>query len=204
MKPHQHIVAVTVIYLSALCVAQDSPKEFHWNWQKAEGLTWKDSISKSKNLSPEEREGLISALSAQIRPSMNELAIKSEEELRQFVVQIRVRAIDLTGNGSTEFIAQGMDDRSCSPTGNCDLWVFRRKGSSYVSILYSAVAQTYTIQPTVTHGFYDLVVGMHGSATEQDLKVYRFDGYKYRYAACYDANWTVFGKNDEILTLKEP
>jgi hypothetical protein len=52
--------------------------------------------------------------------------------------------------------------------------------------------------------FYDLVLGQHGSATEQGLALYNFDGRKYQRTACYDASWSFLGNNGEYHTRKEP
>jgi len=56
----------------------------------------------------------------------------------------------------------------------------------------------------MTNGLHDIVLGQHGSATEQGLTLFRFNGTRYRMIACYQANWTGFEKDGEIRDLKEP
>jgi hypothetical protein len=152
---------------------------------------------------------LINALASQLRPFMSDLGIESEQQLQEAAAQMRVKAVDLGGNGVGEFVAQGVGvgsepPRLCSPTGNCDFWVIRLNGDRYSVILHRIATQTFTIQPTLTNEFHDLVLGQHGSATDQGLTLYRFDGSKYRRVACYDANWSFLGKDGEYHTRKEP
>jgi hypothetical protein len=43
--------------------------------------------------------------------------------------ETRVKYVDLDGDGKPEVIAQAGGEKSgCSPTGNCPLWVLRRRG----------------------------------------------------------------------------
>jgi hypothetical protein len=70
--------------------------------------------------------------------------------------------------------------------------------------LEKGAVQDFTIQPTQTNGYFDLVLGMHGSATEQSLFLYQFRDGRYRRTGCYDANWTYLGKDGEYHHLKQP
>ena len=130
--------------------------------------------------------------------------IDTEQQLRDLAARTSIKAVDLDSNGPKQYLAQGSGGFLCSPTGNCETWVFRSDGEKYSMILHRIATQTFTIQPTVTNGFHDLVLGQHGSATEQGLTLYRFDGSKYRRIACYKANWTILGKDGEYHGLKEP
>jgi len=152
---------------------------------------------------------LTGAVAAQLRPFMSNLGIESEEQLREAAAQIQIKVVDLGDNGAREFLAQGVGvgptiPSLCSPTGNCEVWVIRLNGSKYSVILHRTATQTFTIQPTLTNGFHDLVLGQHGSATDTGLTLYRFDGSKYRRIACYDADWSFLGKDGEYHTRKEP
>jgi len=117
---------------------------------------------------------------------------------------MRVKAVDLGENGAREFVVQDSNDQSCSPTGNCEFWILQQNADKYSVILHRIATQTFTIQSTLTNGFHDIVLGQHGSATESGLTLYRFDGARYRRVACYDAAWTMIGKDDEVHELKEP
>ena len=177
---------------------------FNWDWRRVQELDTKDSILRSKRLSPAERTVLVDAIAAQLRPSMGDLEIRSERELRQVAMETRITLRDLNGDGNPEVIAQGAGMKSgCSATGNCPCWIFKRVNSRY-SILLSGQAQTFTVQPTKTRGFHDIVLGLHASAFEAELTVYKFDGTSYRDTACYDANWTYLGTDGESHHLHTP
>jgi hypothetical protein len=135
---------------------------------------------------------------------MSKMNIKTQQELEDVAARTRVKAVDLSGKGDRDFLAQIGVDWGCSPTGNCVSWVLRQHGDRYSVILHSIATQTFTIQPTVTNEFHGLVLGQHGSATLQELTLYRFDGSKYRSVACYDANWENLGKDGEYHLSKEP
>jgi hypothetical protein len=167
------------------------------------------SIAQSKALASKERAGLIKAVASQLRSFMSDLGIESEQQLREAAARTRIKAFDLSGKGVGEFVAQGVGvgpepPRLCSPTGNCEFWVFRQNGDKYSVILHRIATQSFTIQPTLTNGFHDLVLNQHGSAFEQGLTLYRFDGSRYRFVACYDANWEILGKDGEVHDQKEP
>jgi len=196
-------LAAWICWIISACPAQTSANGFRWDWRKSEKGNW-ERISQSKSLSARERIGLIELVASQLRPSMSKMEVKTEQELKDLAAQTRIKAVDLSGKGERDFLAQIGVDWGCSPTGNCDSWVVREKGDQYSAILYRTATQTFTIQPTVTNGFHDLVLGQHGSATMQELTLYRFDGSKYRSVACYDANWETVGKDGEYRQLKEP
>ena len=115
----------------------------------------------------------------------------------------RVKLVDLDGDGRPEVIAQGIGD-VCSRTGNCPFWVFQRVASGYKVILEKGAVQTFTVQPTRSNDYSDLLLSMHGSATEQELYSYQFGHGRYRSIACYDANWSYLDENGRIHELKRP
>ncbi|HLM82590.1 MAG TPA: hypothetical protein VK302_18450 [Terriglobales bacterium] len=202
------LLAIWICWSGFICLAQSPAKGFHWDWHKVEKDNW-ESIAQSKALSAKERAGLIEAVASQLRPFMSNLGIESEQGLREAAAKTRIKAVDLGGKSAGEFAAQGVGvgptpPRLCSPTGNCEFWVFRQNGDKYSVILHRTATQSFTIQPTITNGFHDLVLNQHGSAFEQGLTLYRFDGSRYRFVACYDANWEILGKDGEVHDLKEP
>lgn len=197
------LLAIWICWSGFLCLAQSPANGFHWDWRKVERDNW-ESIGQSKDLSANACAGLIKALVSQLRSYMPELNIQSEQELREVAARTRIKAVDLSGKGVREFLAQAGFQSACSPTGNCESWVLRQIGSEYSVILHRIATQTFTIQPTSTNGFHDLVLGQHGSATEQGLTLYRFDGAKYQKAGCYVANWEILGEDGEYHQLEEP
>jgi hypothetical protein len=176
------------------CLAQSSANAFHLG-RGIENEGW-EIISQSKTLSTSARGALSKAVAG--------VGAKSEQELQETAAHTRIKAVDLSGKGGEEFLAQSFGVQSCSPTGNCESWVLRQKDDNYSVILHRGAAQSFTIQPTMTNGLHDLVLGMHGSATMQGLTLYRFDGAMYRRAGCYVLNFTTLGKDGEVHNLDEP
>jgi len=200
------LLACTAPLIALLAFGQDTPQaiRFQRNWNKAKALALEQSISGSKDLSDAERSRLVDALASQLRPSMSYQGIKSEKELRDATGQYRVEMIDLRGDSKeTAFAVQGVGEYECSPTGNCGVQVFRPSEGRY-SVVLQGTAQSVWIWPTQTNGFYDIVLGMHGSATSTGLKLYKFDGSRYHRMACYNADFQYLGQDGEIHELENP
>lgn len=173
-------------------VAKTPRPTFHWKASEAQELGPEDRIKELKTLDPIERTALIKAIAAQIRPNMADLGIQSEKELRTVAADTRVKFIDMNEDGMPEVIAQAWGVQAgCGATGNCPFWVFSKSDNGYKLILGGDGwnFQIFTVQPTVTNGYHDLVLGFHDSASEKTLEVYRFKNGKYRRGACYDADW---------------
>ena len=187
------VLASWICSTGLLCLAQN-PGDFRLG-REVEDDGW-EIISQSKTLSETARAALIKIVAGG--------GTKSEQELQETASQTRIKAVDLSGKGGGQFLARGFGTQSCSPTGNCEAWVLRRNGDKFSVILHRGAAQTFTIQPTLTNGFHDIVLGMHGSATMQGLTLYRFDGTTYRRAACYDENFTILGQDGKVHNLDEP
>src|SRR6266568_4205285 len=189
-------------------IAQESGNRsrLEWDWRRADELSWKESISrtKNKNMTQAERNRLIAAITEQLRSSAADLGIGSNEELRNIAGETRVKYVHLSKSRVLEVIAQAGGERSgCSPTGNCPFWVLRRRGSEY-EVLLEAEAQTFTIQPIQSRGFSDLVLARHGSAFESEARVYKFNGESYASTRCYDVQWSEPDGEGEYHRLKKP
>ncbi len=176
-----------------------TPQEFHWNWKDWQELQADQSLRKAK-LSQRQKDAILRAIAHQLRPMMSDLDIKSEDQLRKVALDTRIRMIDLDHDGIPEVVAQGMVN--CSATGNCPFWVFRRFRRGY-RFLLEGEAQTFTIQPSLTNKFHDIVLSVHGSASESGLTDYRYIDGTYHDVGCYDASWTIL-EGDEVRDLKEP
>ncbi len=172
---------------------------FHWGWKESQNLFSAHSLRNSKMSKPE-KAALAKAIEAQIRPGMWALGIKSENQLVQAALNASVEMINLNQGGAPEVVAQVQG--FCSVDGNCDLWFFQRTPRGY-KLLIDAIGQSFTVQKTSTNGFWDIVVAMHGSATDQWLKVYRYARGRYWRSACYDADWAPL-ENGIVHQLKEP
>lgn len=169
--------AYMVALLVPACFAQESTarEDFRWNAGDAQELNWNQTIAKSE-LTKREKTELITAIRAQI----------GEDRPAAHLDQTQIELIHLNDSKRHEVIAQATGEDLCSPTGNCSLWVFKHGRKGYQVVL-DGIAQTFTIQPTITHGWHDIVLGMHGSAFETQLTVYKYDGKAYTSTACYMA-----------------
>jgi hypothetical protein len=144
-----------------------------------------------------ERLSLATAIGAQIGPPSPRTPYIAAEVLNANVKSIRLSEDE---KEPPQVVAQVQ--HLCSPTGNCSLWFFRRTSHGY-TLLLDAIGQGFTVQKTATNGFRDLVVNIHGSATDQGLKVYRYARGRYWRAACYDAEWAPL-ENGVVHRLNEP
>ena len=200
------IVAMSVLAVTANCqqsapAAKPHQGQSHCLVEGAHWLDGGDRIEATEALSPRDRSTLIDAISVQPRPGTKIGDATLEKDLLDAVKETRVKLIDLNGDGIPEVIAQASGNEFCSPTGNCEIWVFMRSGRRYRLILQGNSIQTYRICATRSGGLNDLVLGRHGSASESDLFVYRFANGTYHKSACYDANW-VSMVGDERHELK--
>jgi hypothetical protein len=174
-------------------------KSFQWNWRHGQELSAEQSLRKAK-VTEEQRKAIAGAIADQIRPMMADLSIESETDLLKAALDTRVKLIDLSADGVREVVAQGMVN--CGATGNCPFWVWR-KGKGKYELLLEGYAQTFTIQESVTNGFYDIVLSTHGSSSSGDLKVYRYHDGAYQEAGCYDYDWDVV-EGEKVRELTEP
>jgi hypothetical protein len=209
MKP----VLIAVFLLASLAVptsaqqptpvARTHKANLDWLFKGTQELGENDRIKATKALTPDERKAIIEAITAQYKFGRGVWNVNSEKELQDDIANTLIKLIDLNGDGIPEVIAQASDDVSCSPTGNCTIWVFMRSGNGYKLILKKGAIQTFTITSKRTNGFNDLVLGQHGSAVEQALYVYRFVDGKYRQGQCYSVRFTRL-VGDEEQELDEP
>lgn len=169
-------------------------QSFHWNWRDTQ--TADHTLAEDTQISTADKASLLKVLTLQF---------KGDPQPSVRAAETRIKAIDLNGDGVPEIIAQTVGVGNwCSPTGNCAFWVFQKAASGYKVILDKGAVQSFTVQAARNDGFSDLVLAMHGSATEQDLYLYRFSHGSYHRTACYDANWEYLDKNGELHELKEP
>jgi hypothetical protein len=197
---------LTLLTVLAACQQTVAPAEFHWNSTKWQELSWKQSIGRQK-LPPTLKADLMQTLVEQMREDQcgsDQRGRLSERQMRLAAQKARIAFVDLAARGSNEIIAQAGDDAQCSPTGNCSLWVLRLEKDGYHVILSAESEQTFTIQTTRTNGFRDLVLGMHGSAFESELRLYKFDGSSYKRAGCYEATWQITDEHGNAQRLEEP
>lgn len=172
---------------------QRAPK-FKWGQGQAQELD--KGIADDDNISAGDRTALLHAFAREFNDYPTPPSPMERAE------QTRVKFIDLNGDGIPEVIAQPIGD-ICG-AANCPLYVFQKSGTNYQVILKKGAAQTVTVQRTRTNGYLDVVVGMHGSATEEGLFVYQFSEGRYRRTHCYNESFTELGKDGEVHELEKP
>jgi hypothetical protein len=193
-----------LLLFSGYALAQANPKnpprpEFHWDSHAWQELSGKDWLEKAR-IRKAEREAIAEAITEELKSSKEDFDLDTKENLREAVMKTRVKMIDLNGDGVPEVVAQAF--AGCSATGNCPFWIFRKTGKHYEPLLETN-GQTFTIQKHSTRGYKDIVVSVHGSATQSGLTDYRYSDGQYVAAGCYDAEWEVLEGN-EVREWKAP
>jgi hypothetical protein len=170
----------------------------HWDSRRSDELSWKQSVSRRTRLSSSERARLSSSISNQLKDTD-----LSAMELRKIASESRIKYVELNADNQPEIIVQPASGALCSPTGNCPFWLFRRVKDGY-ELLLDAEAQTFTIQPTTSHGFRDVVLTRHGSAFESDGQEFRFNGKRYQLFRTFAVQWFSEPDEGERQPLKTP
>ncbi len=189
---------ITVMLLAVISAAQKPPAKRTpgFRLEGGEPQQLGESLAEHKRVSRADREALLRALA----PNFNDYPAPPSPMER--AAQTLVNFVDLNADGVPEVIAKGSGD-ACSPTGNCSIYVLQKSGTTYRVILEKGAGKTVTVQKTRTNGYRDIVIGMHGSATEQGLFVYQFGDGRYRRTHCYNASFTYRDENGEIHELEK-
>ncbi len=179
-----------VILLVALGCAVVLAADFTWNWHDQRAIGRDDtSVSTTSQLTEPERAALIDSIVARLQKPMTKAGYDAAR-IREIASITRIRFAELGGDGKPLLLATSPGlEGGCDAMSNCPFWIFRRNGTGY-SLLLDTVAATYTIQPTSTNGFSDLVILNHISARESHLTLYRYRDGKYADAGCYTAIWS--------------
>ena len=126
---------------------------------------------------------------------------KTPDNSDKLVTDTLVDTVHLGPPGEDDLV---VTDRSeCSPTGNCTILVLRPFKDRYRVIL-DGIGQSFSLQRSKVNGFRDVVLKMHGSATETTIKIYEFNGSRYLRAACYDENTTLLDADGNVQELEKP
>jgi hypothetical protein len=92
----------------------------------------------------------------------------------------------------------------CSPTGNCEFWIYLLKSGRYRAVLRRGSVQTFGFLKSRTHGYPDLVTWSHGSATESGARLFRFDGNRYVASGGWDVEFEYLGGDGQIVKPDNP
>jgi hypothetical protein len=178
-------VWLAMVAVCAIAVAAD----FEWSWHSQEVIGRNDpSVGNTSKLTEPDRTALIAAIVLRLQKPMSDQGY-SDDRIREVASTTRVRFVDLGAEGKPLVFATSLGlEGGCDALANCPFWIFRHGEDGYVSLL-DTLAASYTIQPTSTNGFSDLVILRHISASEGRLTLYNYADGKYVDAGCYTAIW---------------
>jgi hypothetical protein len=146
-------------------------------------------VGNTSKLTEPERAALIDLIVQRLQKPMTEAGY-DDQRIREIASTTRLRFLEL-GEGRPLVLAASIGlEGGCDSSGNCPLWIFRREAATdgYVSVLDTEAA-TYSVQPTTSNGFSDLVTLRRTAASQGNLTVYRYNDRKYVDAGCYTAIW---------------
>lgn len=184
--------------LVVLSAAQKTPiqRTSKFQWGQGEPQELGKALADYNKISTADRAALLRAVAHEFKDYPTPPSPMERTE------QTHVKFIDLNGDGVLEVIAQPIGN-ICG-AANCPLFVFQKIDTNFRVILKKGAAQTVTVQKTRTNGYLDVVVGMHGSATEEGLFVYQFSDGRYRRTHCYNESFKELGEDGEVHELEEP
>lgn len=99
---------------------------------------------------------------------------------------------------------QGRGQCFCSPTGNCDFWIYQLRNGRYRAVLKIGTVQTFGFLKSTTHGYPDLVVWSHGSATDSGAQLFRFNGDRYGGSGSWEEEYQYLDEHDQIVRPDKP
>jgi hypothetical protein len=151
-------------------------------------------------------------LKAQLNHSLGDAPLTSNEReqilrsindsgQREAATDFLVGSITLAKNQSDEIVVRGTKE-FCGAPGNCSMWLFVRKGGQ-LRIALATIGQLLIVQNSVSQGFHNIAIGMHGSAFIEQYQDYRWNGSKYEQTDCYLTQYSVHADRSEQPTIVE-
>jgi hypothetical protein len=92
----------------------------------------------------------------------------------------------------------------CSPTGNCGFWIYELKNGAYRTVLRTSNVSKFGLLKSRNHGFPDLVVWSHGSATDYEARLFRFNGRQYVVSGGWGEEYEYLDEHDQVVRPKKP
>jgi hypothetical protein len=177
-------LATVIVALCAVLLAAD----FTWDWRNQEVIGRTDpSLNNTSKLTEPQRNELLDAVIARLLKPLTDAGY-DDGRIREIASTTRLHFVDL-GDGKPVILATSFGlEGGCDVLANCPFWIFRQTKDGYVSLL-DTVAASYTIQPTVTEGYSDLVMALHTTPAETRLTLYKYRDGKYAEAGCYTATF---------------
>lgn len=118
------------------------------------------------------------AQDAELRDCLNK---EQEGGARAAEEGMTVEEHDLNRDGVKEYEVQLPGMCSCG-AHNCNIYLYRRVGQGFESILESASGLGIEFLRTSSNGYTDLQINAHNNAATESRTVYKFDGKQYREA----------------------
>jgi hypothetical protein len=100
-----------------------------------------------------------------------------------------LKHVDLNHDGKMEDLVRGRTIEMCGGVGNCQFWVFEKRGKDYQILLNASdyidrSIMGQQIRRAQTNGYSDLLLKGHFSAAETSFTDYKFNGRKYVESGC--------------------
>ena len=165
-------------------------------------LRWSsDRISQNRTaLSTAEKAAVRKAASKAIRECVADPGPGDPRTAEGLFNSLRVRRVPLNVSGEQGVLVQGNGVCMCGAVGNCSFWLITEKASGYEVVLQTIGIQTFEIEKASSDGYFDVILGGHGSAWETDLSLYHYTGKYYRRGACALLSY----QGDHFESLKVP
>ena len=112
---------------------------------------------------------------------LRECLEKEEGGLPKAQENMSVEEMDLNRDGVNEYEVEISGLCSCGMV-NCSIYVYRKNGQGFESILDDAAGYGVEMLKTSTNGYRDLLVTARDTAATQSQMTYKFDGKQYREA----------------------
>ncbi len=115
---------------------------------------------------------------SQLKSVANVVRKSAEVELDAGAEQFSIQAIPLSTSQKVLLV-----ESTGSGAPNVAMWLIRLNGSAPVPLAAPKDefnGWLYSIQPSISNGYRDIVLGWHLGASETDLSYFRFDGKRYR------------------------
>jgi hypothetical protein len=170
-----------------------SDSDFRWTDRHAAPLSERETLRNTRHLTRQEKRELVRVMVAEMKPFEADINVLPPESLYTVAKDMRLKTVDLNGDGRREVMLQAYSFSLCGATGNCQFWVYERQGRGFRKLLDSrgkdgvGGIRLIEVRRTRTNGYLDLVLGVHDSCCEEGLEYYRYRGGEYRLAGSYIA-----------------
>lgn len=110
---------------------------------------------------------------------LRECLEQEEGGLRKAQENMTVEELDLNNDGVKEYEVELSGPCACGMV-NCSIYIYRKAGQGFESILDDASGLGVELMKTSTNGYRDLLVTARDTAATRSESVYKFDGKRYR------------------------